>query len=434
MLHAGQLRYHDFTLLREARERRKLRRDLTSDSGSRLPFSAPPSATARCHGLHAGRGGGLLAHTLLGGGGRRPLALPLATPGNRTFLTSLRADLRLKALERAANAQPADVHLQYDFLSQLAQTYPDAVVVRFEQFKDFAVDERIALLYLNALQRTGGHRNFSLPRFVDRLEMAGVGGAAVAALRELGSSGKARGGDLAAKASRVLGDVSPAAVPSAGMGLAGRGASPQRPLFIQTANGPAGARAALFALARQILIAFVVVSALTAVFAEQSGALGRGGLGAMGNGKHIQEAEGSDVRFDDVKGVAEAKAELEEIVLYLRDPGRFTRLGGKLPRGLLLTGPPGTGKTLLAKAIAGEAEVPFFFASGSQFEEVYVGLGAKRIRELFEAAKEKSPAIIFIDEIDAVGGSRKLKDQSAMKQTLNELLVQMDGFEENSGE
>ena len=98
------------------------------------------------------------------------------------------------------------------------------------------------------------------------------------------------------------------------------------------------------------------------------------------------------------------------------------------------TGPPGTGKTLLAKAIAGEAEVPFFFASGSQFEEVYVGLGAKRIRELFEAAQAKSPAIIFIDEIDAVGGSRKLKDQSAMKQTLNELLVQMDGFEENSGE
>merc|ERR1740139_598989 len=169
-------------------------------------------------------------------------------------------------------------------------------------------------------------------------------------------------------------------------------------------------------------------AALTAVLDEKG--MGR----AMGmNSKHVQEAEGTDVRFEDVKGGEEAKAELEEIVEYLKNPEKFTRLGGKLPRGLLLTGPPGTGKTLLAKAIAGEADVPFFFASGSQFEEVYVGLGAKRVRELFEAAKKKAPSIIFIDEIDAVGGSRRLKDQSALKMTLNELLVQMDGFEENSG-
>lgn len=213
-----------------------------------------------------------------------------------------------------------------------------------------------------------------------------------------------------------------------GLGALGTmGTDPKYPLHVQTHPTGSG-RVALFTLARHVLVAFVVVSALTALLDEKG--MGR----AMGmNSKHVQEAESSEVRFGDVKGVDEAKEELQEIVEYLRNPEKFTRLGGKLPRGLLLTGPPGTGKTLLAKAIAGEAEVPFFFASGSQFEEVYVGLGAKRVRELFEAAKKKAPSIIFIDEIDAVGGTRKLKDQSALKMTLNELLVQLDGFEENNG-
>ena len=168
---------------------------------------------------------------------------------------------------------------------------------------------------------------------------------------------------------------------------------------------------------------------------DEKGAIGGGmGRGILGvGGSSPRQAETSDKTFDDVVGVDEAKGELQEIVLYLKDPKRFTRLGGKLPKGVLLTGPPGTGKTLLARAIAGEANVPFFFASGSEFDEMYVGVGARRIRDLFEAAKAKAPCIIFIDEIDAIGGSRHLKEHSALKMTLNQLLVDMDGFEQNNG-
>lgn len=141
----------------------------------------------------------------------------------------------------------------------------------------------------------------------------------------------------------------------------------------------------------------------------------------------------STVRFSDVQGVDEARYELEEIVDFLKDPSKFTGLGGKLPKGVLLTGPPGTGKTLLARAVAGEAGVPFFFMSGSEFDELYVGVGAKRVRELFAAARAKAPAIVFIDELDAIGGKRNPKDHAYSKQTLNQLLVDLDGFSQSTG-
>lgn len=141
----------------------------------------------------------------------------------------------------------------------------------------------------------------------------------------------------------------------------------------------------------------------------------------------------TDVKFDDVCGCDEARAELEEIVDFLKDPSKYETLGGKLPKGVLLTGPPGTGKTLLARATAGEAGVDFLFMSGSEFDEVYVGVGAKRIRDLFSQARAKAPAIIFIDELDAIGGKRNPKDQAYAKQTLNQLLVELDGFSQTSG-
>lgn len=139
------------------------------------------------------------------------------------------------------------------------------------------------------------------------------------------------------------------------------------------------------------------------------------------------------VKFSDVHGVDEVKQELADVVAFLKDPTTFASLGGKLPKGILLTGPPGTGKTMLARAIAGEAGVPFFFASGSEFEEMFVGVGAKRVRELFATARKRQPAIIFIDELDAVGGKRSQRDQHYMKQTLNQLLVEMDGFQQAEG-
>ncbi len=182
---------------------------------------------------------------------------------------------------------------------------------------------------------------------------------------------------------------------------------------------------------------FLVLIGIWIFFMNRMQGGGRGG--AMGFGKSraklLTEKHGR-VTFDDVAGIDEAKDELEEIVEFLRNPQKFSRLGGKIPKGALLVGPPGTGKTLLARAIAGEAGVPFFTISGSDFVEMFVGVGASRVRDMFEQAKKNAPCIVFIDEIDAVGRSRGVGyggGNDEREQTLNQLLVEMDGFEANEG-
>src|SRR3954454_3731001 len=188
-----------------------------------------------------------------------------------------------------------------------------------------------------------------------------------------------------------------------------------------------------------LLVSWLPFIALIGVWIFLSRQMQGAGGKALGFGKSraklLAEAHGR-VTFEDVAGVDEAKQDLQEIVEFLRDPGKFQRLGGKIPRGVLLVGPPGTGKTLIARAVAGEANVPFFTISGSDFVEMFVGVGASRVRDMFEQAKKNAPCIIFIDEIDAVGRHRGAGlggGNDEREQTLNQLLVEMDGFEANEG-
>lgn len=183
----------------------------------------------------------------------------------------------------------------------------------------------------------------------------------------------------------------------------------------------------------------VIVFFMVYMSKRMSGGPGGGGIFNVGKSKAIvfDKNNGTNVTFKDVAGLAEAKVEIEEIVEFLKNPQRYTELGAKIPRGALLVGPPGTGKTLLAKAVAGEANVPFLSMSGSDFVEMFVGVGAARVRDLFKQAKEKAPCIVFIDEIDAVGRARgknpNMGSNDERENTLNQMLTEMDGFQSNNG-
>ncbi|OGT63703.1 MAG: ATP-dependent metalloprotease [Gammaproteobacteria bacterium RIFCSPHIGHO2_12_FULL_45_12] len=185
------------------------------------------------------------------------------------------------------------------------------------------------------------------------------------------------------------------------------------------------------------LLPWIILFAIWIYVLRQQAGGGKGGAFSFGRSRaRLLNADQVKITFADVAGCEEAKEEVKELVDFLKDPGKFQRLGGKIPRGVLLVGPPGTGKTLLAKAVAGEAKVPFFTISGSDFVEMFVGVGASRVRDMFEQAKKQSPCIIFIDEIDAVGRHRGAGlggGHDEREQTLNQLLVEMDGFQGNEG-
>ena len=201
-----------------------------------------------------------------------------------------------------------------------------------------------------------------------------------------------------------------------------------------TVRPTADSQAAMNLVANLLLIA-ILIGALMILIRRSTGAANQALNFGKSRARFQMEAK-TDVVFDDVAGVEEAKEELQEVVTFLKKPERFTAIGARIPKGVLLVGAPGTGKTLLAKAIAGEAGVPFFSISGSEFVEMFVGVGASRVRDLFRKAKENSPCIIFIDEIDAVGRQRGIGiggGNDEREQTLNQLLTEMDGFEDNSG-
>eukprot|EP00516_Mucochytrium_quahogii_P005451 CAMPEP_0203749946 /NCGR_PEP_ID=MMETSP0098-20131031/4292_1 /ASSEMBLY_ACC=CAM_ASM_000208 /TAXON_ID=96639 /ORGANISM=" , Strain NY0313808BC1" /LENGTH=671 /DNA_ID=CAMNT_0050639069 /DNA_START=207 /DNA_END=2222 /DNA_ORIENTATION=+ len=328
----------------------------------------------------------------------------------------------LERLEDEANRRAGDPTTQARFLREAVKVSPEIVAQRVESGR-FASNDAVFKEYVKALVATGRLEQTSVNDIIRPLGGAAASGANSyyngAYNNNIMQSQSAWGGQQGAYG---MG----AAAYTGGQNAMQQASSEANPVYVQMVDG--GVKSQMWRTVRMLALGLAVIAGFN-MFMDGKG-MPRG-LGLSNEFKPVMEETGKT--FDDVMGANEAKEELKEIVAYLRDPSQFTRLGGKLPKGVLLTGPPGTGKTLLAKSIAGEAGTPFFYASGSEFEEMYVGVGARRVRDLFEAAKRAAPCIVFIDEIDAIGSTRALKEQQALKMTLNQLLVELDGFKETEG-
>jgi len=316
-------------------------------------------------------------------------------------------------LQRSLDAEPGNPQRLADLLRALNHFDPQQAIRLFEQQEPRAVLANTAAVreYIRALV------------FANRLDFVDLDMVLGRNWREV-SRGVASAG---AAARGEVGETAQGPVVGNGASVELRLPTTVEPLKVQIADSH---RRGFWRLLRSSVTMLIMVAGVS-VFAE--GLAGNVQKGFGMSGKKIAPVEDVNTTFDDVKGCDEVKEELQEIILYLMDPDRFTRLGAKLPKGVLMSGSPGTGKTLLARAIAGEAGVPFLQCSGSEFEEMFVGVGARRIRDLFQEARKHAPCIVFIDEIDAVGPKRTSRDNSAVRMTLNQLLVELDGFEQNSG-
>lgn len=307
-------------------------------------------------------------------------------------------------MEQTANNNPQSATAQNAFYSALLRANMPEILVERYNTNRFATSASCEQLYLRALERVGA--------------------------AESGAAGAVSGGRMNSEQLQAVGQAVAARGQGGNISISRQGSGAKKePLYVVVDESLGNT---IFKWVRFLLVFGLVCYAslvLFTLFIEATGVIKK--VGGSQNAEAKPELQ--KTKFSDVHGCDEAKEELQELVEFLKAPDKFSTLGGKLPKGVLLVGPPGTGKTLLARAVAGEAGVPFFYMSGSEFDEVYVGVGAKRVRDLFTAARGKSPAIIFIDELDAIGSKRHERDAAYAKQTLNQLLTELDGFDQDTG-
>jgi ATP-dependent metalloprotease len=312
--------------------------------------------------------------------------------------------------ERTANNNPTSATAQTAFYSALLRANMPKIVIERYQSGRYATNPTADATYLKALQMTGSVPAPGAP--VGTGAMAQGGGLSPDKLQAVGQAvaGQNYGGQLIMPGNK-----------------SGTGAK-EAPLYVVVEESWGATILKWVKTFLWVGLAGYFLLVVLTMVVEFTGSFRT----RVGQNNEVQPQH-QTVRFSDVHGCDEAKDELQELVEFLKNPDKFNRLGGKLPKGVLLVGPPGTGKTMLARAVAGEAGVPVFYMSGSEFDELYVGVGAKRVRDLFSQARNKAPAIIFIDELDAVGGKRNARDPAYAKQTLNQLLTELDGFSPSTG-